>query len=144
MMRVAILDAAPDGLAHVRHQLEGDSDIEIAWESDNEAAMLSRPDAGDSQVLVIGTSGFSSLHVRLVGLVRQRRPDLRILVVSAVASEENAAHAFAAGVSGFVGRFGRRSDFIEALRIVADGGKYVSLTEAATSDRRGDPTHEGH
>ncbi|AOJ73601.1 LuxR family transcriptional regulator [Burkholderia sp. MSMB2042] len=142
MIGVAIFDATPDGLASVRHQFEGDSDIEIAWESDNEATLLSDPGAADSQVLVVSTIGFSRLHSQFVSLVKQQYPELSILVVSATASEEQAAYAFSAGVSGFVGGFGRRSDFVEALRIVADGGKYVSLPQTTTPDQQGDAPSE--
>ena len=68
--------------------------------------------------------------VETVTMLRRRRPNLPILIVSMHAEEQYAVNLLRAGASGFFPKAGEAKDLLEAIRTVSGGRKYISATLA--------------
>lgn len=58
--------------------------------------------------------------------VLNRLPDARVLVLSMHESPDVIKRAFAAGASGYVAKAAADEELIDAIRVVADGGRYLN------------------
>lgn len=58
--------------------------------------------------------------------VLKRRPDTRVLILSMHESPDVIKRAFAAGASGYVAKAAADDELIDAIRVVADGGRYLN------------------
>ena len=68
-----------------------------------------------------GTGGIAGTE-----LVVGRRPDTRVLVLSMHKSADVIKRAFAAGASGYVAKAAAEDELLDAIRVVADGGRYLN------------------
>lgn len=60
-----------------------------------------------------------------------RRPEARVLVLSMHESPDIIRRAFKVGASGYVAKAAADDDLIDAIRVVADGGRYLDPTLGA-------------
>ena len=60
-----------------------------------------------------------------------RRPDVRVLVLSMHETPDVIRRAFDAGATGYVAKAAADDDLIDAIRVVADGGRYLDPTLGA-------------
>lgn len=89
-----------------------------------EALMVARGMAGLETVLLdLGLPGCEGVDALL--RFKAAFPAARIIVVSADDSPGMIADAMRAGASGFVSKRGIPADMFEAIRVVADGGRYA-------------------
>ncbi len=58
--------------------------------------------------------------------VIKRRPDTHVLVLSMHESPDVIKRAFAAGASGYVAKAAAEEELLDAIRVVADGGRYLN------------------
>jgi two-component system response regulator NreC len=58
--------------------------------------------------------------------VLKRRPDTRVLVLSMHESPDVIKRAFASGASGYVAKAAADEELLDAIRVVADGGRYLN------------------
>lgn len=110
----------------LRQILEAEADMAVAGEakSGSEVLELLRAQCFDVAVLDItmpGRGGLDVLHE-----VRQRYPDLRILILSMHPEERYALRVLKAGAAGYLTKESAPDELITAVRKVAAGGKYVS------------------
>lgn len=110
----------------LRQILEAEADMAVAGEakSGSEVLGLLRTQRFDVAVLDItmpGRGGLDVLHE-----VRQRYPDLRILILSMHPEERYALRVLKAGAAGYLTKESAPDELITAVRKVAAGGKYVS------------------
>jgi len=106
--------------------LEGEHDVEVIGEADDLPAVARQVDEHRPHVLVLdlGMPGGSSIEE--IGLLRERRPDTQIVVVTMKDSPVFAQRAFAAGAVGFVAKDLADDELPAAVRAAARGEEYVS------------------
>ena len=110
-----------------------------------EALNLVREQDWDAVVLDLSLAGRDGLEV--LKELKQMRPHLPVLILSMHSEGLFARRAFKAGASGYVTKDIQRSELMDAINKVIDGGTYVSPAQAeelVIALRRGadSPPHE--
>jgi DNA-binding NarL/FixJ family response regulator len=89
-------------------------------EQGEEVILRRRPDVALVDLALPGDSG-ADLTRRLL----EREPELRILLYTGAADEDQLLDALGAGAAGFALKSGDAGELEDAIRIVADGGEYL-------------------
>jgi DNA-binding NarL/FixJ family response regulator len=128
MIRVAIADSDEGRRASIRALLEAASDVAAVNEAFDSNSTLALLQSTQLDVLTLGLL-MPGLHGdELIREMKKLQPTLRIIVVSALGTKDDAVRAFKAGASGFVVRSNPADDdLLAAIRRVVSGGVYVNL-----------------
>jgi DNA-binding NarL/FixJ family response regulator len=110
----------------IRDTLSDASDIEVVGEAGDygELRTLLRERSCDVLLLDInlpGRSGLDVLHV-----IKEEGSGLKVLVVSMYPEDQYALRAMRAGAFGYVNKGGEPGQIVAAVRMVAQGRKYVT------------------
>jgi DNA-binding NarL/FixJ family response regulator len=110
----------------IRDTLSDAADIEVIGEAGDygELRTLMRQQSADVLVLDInlpGRSGLDVLHV-----LKEEGATVRVLVVSMYPEDQYAIRALRAGAYGYVNKGGDTQQIVEAVRMVAQGRKYIT------------------
>ena len=126
MIRIVIADDHAIVRRGLKQIVEEESDLQVTGEAANAAEVLRllRPDDTDVLVLDINMPGRSGLEV--LRDVKEQRPKLPVLVLSAHSEEQYAMRVLKAGAAGYLTKDSAPDELVRALRKVHAGGKYVS------------------
>lgn len=130
MLRLAIVDDHSIVRAGFREMLLGEVGIEIAFEaaSGEEALQALREQACDVLLLDLSLPGQSGVDV-LRG-VRQRYPELKVLVLSGYPEERYALPMIRHGANGYLCKDCEPEELLRAVHTVSQGRRYVSRRTA--------------
>lgn len=117
------------------HRLVGDGikailraagDIEVACEtrSGRESIDLAKSAPADALILDVELTGLSGIEAATQ--IIRHRPDSRVLILSAFDDERTVVSAIRSGAKAFVLKDVSAEDFVDAVRLVASGGNYLS------------------
>jgi DNA-binding NarL/FixJ family response regulator len=139
-IRVLIVDdhkIMRDGIKAILKQA---GDLEVAGETDNgvEAVQLVRKVRPDVVLMDINLQGMSGIEATMEMI--RHHPDTRVMMLSMYDDEHSVISAVKAGARGFVLKRASDGDVIMALRMVAQGGTYLS---PRVSDRLLDRIQKG-
>lgn len=126
MIRILIADDHAVIRQGLRHILAAEPDIEVTGEASTaqELMELARKRTWDVLVLDISMPGKSGLEI--LKELKQRWPNLPVIVFTMHAEEHFGLRAMRAGAAGYLTKDRPPSDLIKAIRKVVAGGKYVS------------------
>ncbi|RZF23709.1 response regulator transcription factor [Paraburkholderia sp. UYCP14C] len=113
--------------ASIRTLLAASSDIKTVKEAFDGCSTLALLQSTQFDVLTLGLPMLGLQGEDLIREIKGQQPSLRVIVVTALATEDNAVGVFKAGASGFVVKSSLADDLLAAIRRVASGGVYVSL-----------------
>ncbi len=147
MIRVVLCDDHALIRRGIRDTLSDAADIEVVGEAGDygELRVLMRAKACDVLVLDInlpGRSGLDVLHV-----LKDEGAAVKVLIVSMYPEDQYAIRALRAGAFGYVNKAGDPQQLVQAVRVVAQGRKYVTpeiaqmLVESLTTSAPENP-HE--
>lgn len=147
MIRIAIVDDHQIVRSRFREMLSDELGFHIVFEaaSGESATELVRENPCDVMLLDLSLPGKSGVDV--LRYMRQRYPDMHVLVLSSFPEERYALVMMRNGADGYLCKDCDREDLIKAIRTVATGRRYVSfrtaelLAEEMTSGKSGSP-HE--
>lgn len=147
MIRIAIVDDHQIVRSRFREMLSDELGFHIVFEaaSGESATELVRENPCDVMLLDLSLPGKSGVDV--LRYMRQRYPDMHVLVLSSFPEERYALVMMRNGADGYLCKDCDREDLIKAIRTVAKGRRYVSfrtaelLAEEMTSGKSGSP-HE--
>jgi len=147
MIRIAIVDDHQIVRSGFREMLSDELGFHIVFEaaSGESATELVRENPCDVMLLDLSLPGKSGVDV--LRYMRQRYPDMHVLVLSSFPEERYALVMMRNGADGYLCKDCDREDLIKAIRTVAKGRRYVSfrtaelLAEEMTSGKSGSP-HE--
>ena len=110
----------------IRDTLSDAPDIEVVGEAGDYGELRSLMREQPSDVLVLdinlpGRSGLDVLHV-----LKEEGATVRVLVVSMYPEDQYAIRALRAGAYGYVNKGGDTQQIVEAVRMVAQGRKYIT------------------
>lgn len=130
MLRVAIVDDHQLVRAGFRELLGEEVDLRIAFEaaSGEEALEALQNEACDVLLLDLSLPGKSGVDV--LRTVRQRHPDVAVLVLSSFPEERYALAMIRNGASGYLCKDCEREELLGAIHAVAQGRRYVSARTA--------------
>jgi DNA-binding NarL/FixJ family response regulator len=130
MTKVLIADDHPlvrDGLRHI---LQNASGFEVVGEANDAVAAVALVRSTHAQVLVLDLSMPGRNGIELIKQIKEEKPALRILVLTVHAEAQYAVRSFKAGASGYLTKECLSTELVAAVKKVAEGGVYVSLTMA--------------
>lgn len=124
-IRLLVVDDHPvvrDGLVMV---LGTQPDFAVVGEAGDGAQAVEQACAVMPNVILLdlempGVDGLSALH-----LLRQRAPDVRVIVFTAFDTDERIIKAVQAGAKGYLLKGAPRAELFEAIRVVAAGGSLL-------------------
>jgi two-component system, NarL family, captular synthesis response regulator RcsB len=133
-IRVALLDDHPVVLHGLSARLEGTPDIVVVGEFAIGRELLAALSVQEIDVLLmdysLGPNDIDGLG--LLRMLRSRYPALEILVMSGHGHPATAALAIRAGARGFISKMRPIGEWLEAIRSVATGMRYVDQSMAHT------------
>lgn len=127
-MRILLVDDHAMVRAGLRRILRDDIDRAAIGEAESSSEALDRvrSEPWDIVVLDVSLPGRSGLET--VKDIHALTPGLPILVMTMHAEDQYAVRAFRAGAAGYITKGSSPAELVAAVRKVADGGKYVSLS----------------
>jgi two-component system, NarL family, invasion response regulator UvrY len=146
LIKVLIADDHPVVRLGLRQILADTNDILVGGEagSAQEVLRLVRDERWDIVLLDISLPGGNG--IALIGEIRKERPETRVLILTAHPEEQYAVRAIKAGAAGFLNKESAPDRLTEALKKIAEGGRYVSaeLAEALASLVAGEAGGQPH
>ncbi len=121
-----VADTHPVVRRGIRVALEAEPDLAIVGEAASRAEVLDLVEGLQPDVLVLNRQlqGADALEIAREAI--QQYPSMRILILSLCADESDVRHAFRSGAVGYLWKGADPAEFIEAIRRVAAGRRYLS------------------
>lgn len=136
MIRILLLDDHAVVRAGYRQLIDAESDLQVVAEASTsaQACELLRQQAIDVAVVDLSLKGDSGLEA--IRRLRDRQPDLKVLVFTMHAQESYALQALRAGALGYLTKDSDPEDMLDALRQVARRQRVFSgeIAQALLSD----------
>lgn len=148
MIQVAIVDDHQIVRTGFRELLSEDASIQISFESANGDDALAQLRAKPCDVLLLDISLPGKSGVDVLRSVRQRYPELKVLILSGFPEESYALAMIRNGANGYLCKDCEADDLLRAIRVVSQGRRYVSertaeLLADEMSGERSVVLHEG-
>jgi len=147
MIQVAIVDDHQIVRTGFRELLNEDSLISIAFEAANGDEALEKLRTSHCDVLLLDISLPGKSGVDVLRAVRQRHPEVKVLILSGFPEESYALAMMRNGANGYLCKDCEREELLRAIRMVSAGRRYVSprtaelLADEMSGERSGVP-HE--
>lgn len=106
--------------------LNGEPDLEVVGEAANAPQTLQLVESLRPEVLLLDLYLPGATGLSLVNEVRQRYPDVKIVMLSGQATVAAVHASLQAGVSGFVRKDDEVEEMIKAIRAAVSGERYLS------------------
>lgn len=125
-IRVLIADDHAIVREGLKQILADTKDIVVAGEAKNglEAIRLAR--TGDCQVLLLDISMPDKSGIEVLKQIKKETPDLAVLMLSMHREDLYAIRSLKAGAAGYLNKQSAPNELVNAIRMVADGMKYIS------------------
>jgi len=148
MIKVAIVDDHQIVRSGFRELLSEDASIQISFESGNGDDALEQLRTKLCDVLLLDISLPGKSGVDVLRSVRQRYPELKVLILTGFPEESYALAMIRNGANGYLCKDCEADELLRAIRIVSQGRRYVSertaeLLADEMSGERSVVLHEG-
>lgn len=137
-IRIALLDdhtLIREALS-MRISAESDFNLQGVYSTSTDLLNAMRRNTFDLLVLDYQLSDGELDGLRLIGLIRQRYPDLRIVIFSSAERPATVHMSIRTGANGFVGKSQNTDDLIKAIRMAARGRLYLSPSFATEQEKQ--------
>ncbi len=126
MINVLIADDHAVVRKGIRQILSEESDINVLGEASNSDEVLAQlyDQKWDVIVLDITMPGKNGLDVLIE--IKQKKPEIKVLILSMHPEEEIAMRALKTGASGYLNKDSVPGELIKAIRKIYSGSKYIS------------------
>jgi DNA-binding NarL/FixJ family response regulator len=130
MLKLAIVDDHQIVRRGFRDMLEGELDIKVEFEAASGEEALQQLRENECDVLLLDLSLPGQGGVDVLRTVRQRHPNLHVLILSGYPEDRYALSMIKSGAEGYLCKDCDRLDLLRAVRTVAQGRRYVSRKTA--------------
>ncbi|WP_420993946.1 response regulator [Cupriavidus sp. 30B13] len=130
MIRVLIADDHQIVRAGLRQFISDEPDIRVEGEAASGDEVMTRLREREFDVVVLDISMPDRNGIDVLKMLRQRHPDLPVLILSTYPEDQYAINLIRAGASGYLTKESAPDDLVKAIRTVAQGRRYVSATVA--------------
>jgi len=142
--RIVVVDDHPLIRQGVREAVAGEADLDVCGEADGVEEALAVVERADPDLAVVDLSLKDGSGLDLIRALRERHPDVRVLVLSMRDEGFYAERAFRAGARGYLNKQEAPGKLVSAMRKVLEGEIYASaettarvMTRIARGRRRG-------
>ena len=130
MIQVAIVDDHQIVRTGFRELLADDASIQIVFEAVNGDDALEKLRATPCDVLLLDISLPGKSGVDVLRAVRQRHPEVKVLILSGFPEESYALAMIKNGANGYLCKDCEQDELLRAIHMVAVGRRYVSARTA--------------
>lgn len=130
MIQVAIVDDHQIVRSGFRELLSEDSTIAITFEAANGDEALAQLRTCPCDVLLLDLSLPGKSGVDVLRAVRQRHPDVKVLILSGFPEESYALAMIKNGANGYLCKDCGQDELLRAIHTVSNGRRYVSVRTA--------------
>ena len=122
-------------------------DIVVAGEASDGDEALEKISTGEYDIIVMDISMPARNGHETLKELKEKRPDVPVLMLSMYPEDVYAIRSFRGGASGYLSKESAPTELITAIRKVSSGGKYISAALAEKlvinlGDDAGKPLHE--
>lgn len=126
MIRILIADDHAIVRAGLKQFIADQLDMEVAGEAATGAETIALVRSQEFDIVLLDISMPDKNGIDTLKTIKQIRPDLPVLILSAHAEEQYAVNLLRAGVSGYVNKETASTQLVSAVRTAVQGRKYVS------------------
>lgn len=130
MIQVAIVDDHQIVRTGFRELLNDDASIQIVFEAANGDDALEKLRGAPVDVLLLDISLPGKSGVDVLRAVRQRHPEIKVLILSGFPEESYALAMIKNGANGYLCKDCEQDELLRAIHMVAVGRRYVSARTA--------------
>jgi two-component system invasion response regulator UvrY len=148
MLNILIADDHPVVRQGIMRIIEDQPDMKVADEASNGLEVIKKVSTKDYSMILLDISMPDRDGLEVVRELKKMRPKLPILVLTMHPEKYYGLRMLQAGASGYLTKQNAPFNLVEAIRKVAQGGKYISpgLSELMVSPKkprgRGKPEYE--
>ncbi len=121
MTRVLVVDDHAVVRSGIIALIEAEDDLEVVGEADTAAGAVRRVGFDDPEVVVLDVRLPDGSGVEACREIRERFPEVKVLILTSFADDQALMSAIVAGASGYVLKNIRGTDLVESIRRVAAG-----------------------
>jgi DNA-binding NarL/FixJ family response regulator len=125
-IRIFVADDEPIVLRGLRSLFHKTPEIHLVGEAHDTSHVVESVSRLRPDLLLLDIGMQESRGLELLAELRRRRPEMRIVVFSKLCSPEHVQKTFQLGAVGFIAKTQALSDFASILRVVHQGGTYLS------------------
>jgi two-component system response regulator NreC len=133
-IRVVLADDHAQMRRTLRLLLDGEEDVEVIAEASDLTSLVRHVDGHQPQVLVLDLGMPDGSSSEAIRQLRERAPEMQIVIVTMEENAVFAQRALAAGALGFVMKDRADEELPEAIRLAVRGERYVSPLLALALD----------
>lgn len=126
MIKILIADDHAIVRAGLKQFLTGRDDMEVAGEAETGRQALEMIRANEYDVVLLDISMPDQNGVDILRRLKRIKPDLPVLILSGFPENQYAVNLIRAGASGYLTKDSAPEELLKAVRIAAQGRKYVS------------------
>lgn len=116
----------------VKELLSGYPEIELIGEASNGEEIIQQLYADNWDILILDLSMPDASGLDVLIQVKQRKPDVKVLILTMNQEDEVAIRAIKTGASGYLTKDSVPEELIKAVRKINSGGRYISSELAET------------
>ena len=106
--------------------ISDNNDFELVVEAANGAELLKKVDEESIDIVLLDISMPEKNGWEVMEEIKQHHPDLKVIILSVSPEEDYAIQFYKAGAVGYMAKDSAQTELVQAIRKVANGGKYVS------------------
>jgi len=140
MIRILIADDHAIVRAGLRHFISDQPDMQVAGEASTGSEAIALVRSGEFDVVLLDISMPDKNGIDTLKTLKQVRPELPVLMLSAYAEGQYAVNLLRAGAAGYLSKEAASTQLVGAIRTVVLGRKFVSpalaqiLADGVTGD----------
>lgn len=143
-IRILLADDHPVVRDGLKGMIASQPDMEVVGEVENGEQLLSAAAKARADVALVDLRMPVMDGVTAIGLLRERAPDLRVLVLTTYDTDVDIRHAVEAGATGYLLKDAPREELFRAIRCTARGQPHLSSAVASRlMERVRSPEPEG-
>lgn len=146
MIKVMIADDHPIVRKGIRQSITGVAGMEVVQEAGTAREVFEFLSRAPCDVVVLDITLPDQSGLEVLRVLKQSHPALSVLILTMFPEEQYAVHCLRAGAAGFLNKSSAATLLAEAIRKVANGGRYVSpaLAEMLAFEKNDAPLASPH